>query len=86
LDDRALFCTEGDLETASKPFGRPDRGDRDSPWCKTSSRLHTLNSARYRDWCAGEWERIHAGPTSWIDEKGQTHKMPRDKIRSPHRN
>src|SRR5262249_7881947 len=53
LTDTAICCTDGDLETDSAAFGRPDpMGHRDSPWFRTSLKLHSIASAteRYRRW------------------------------------
>ena len=80
LDDRAIFCCDGELVTDSQPFGRPDRGHRDSPWFKVSLRLHTMDSARdwYRQSTASEWERLHAGPvTRWLGEDGRPKRCSR---------
>ena len=80
LDDRAIWCTDGNLEADSRPFGRPDAGHRSSPWFRTALRLHSVDSARdrYRVWAAGEWERINAGPpTQWLGDDGQAHEQPR---------
>ena len=66
LNDRAIFCCAGELESDSRPFGLPDRGHRTSPWFKTPLRLHTVESARdrYRQWAASEWDRNNSGPTT----------------------
>jgi hypothetical protein len=80
LDDRAIFCCDGNLEADSRPFGRPDSGHRNSPWFRAPLRLHSVNSARdrYRAWAAVEWERIHASPpTQWLGDDGQMHEQPR---------
>jgi hypothetical protein len=59
LDDRAIVCTDGNLETVSAAFKRPDQGHRTSPWFKVPLKLHTVDSMRdrYRVWAAAEWER-----------------------------
>ena len=80
LDDRPLFCCDGELEADSRPFGRPDSGHRTSPWFRTALKLHSVKGARdrYRGWAAVEWERINAGPTtSWLGDDGQMHEQPR---------
>ena len=80
LDDRAMWCCDGELVTDSHPFHRPSGGHRASPWFWLPLRLHTVASARdrYRQSACNEWERLHAGPvTSWLDSDGKAHEMPR---------
>jgi hypothetical protein len=48
LDDRPLFCCDGELEADSRPFGRPDSGHRTSPWFRTALKLHSVKGARDR--------------------------------------
>lgn len=85
LEDRALFCTAGDLVLDSSLFRKPGT-HRESPWCHTELKLHSVSEARarYRDWAASEWDRTHSGPQeSWIDEHGHMHQ--KTKLRNPFR-
>ncbi len=78
LDDRALFCCDGELESESRLFGRPDPGHRSSPWFRTALRLHAVDSARerYRAFVSAEWSRLTSGPAQqWIDERGEMREM-----------
>jgi hypothetical protein len=80
LDDRALWCADGQLVSDSHPFGRPDQGHRTSPWFRVPLRLHTVASARdrYRQFAASEFDRIHGGQQAkWIDAAGTMHEQPR---------
>ena len=85
LEDRALFATGGDLEVDSSLFRKPG-SHRNSPWCRTALKLHTVAEARerYRGWAATEWDRVYSGQQeSWIDEQGHAHQKP--KPRNPYR-
>jgi len=76
LDDRAIWATDGQLESDSAVFGRPDQGHRTSPWFRLPLKLHSMASAqaRYDGWAAVEFDRIHSGPQGgWIDEHGEMH-------------
>jgi hypothetical protein len=80
IDDRAVMCTDGLLVADSALFQRPDNGHRTSPWARTTLRLHSITEAqaRYDQWAADEFDRVHSGPQqSWIDEHGQMHEMQR---------
>ena len=80
LDDRAIMCTNGNLPVDSSGFQSPDQGHLSSPWCQTTLKLHTIESAqaRYQESAAAEWDKFHSGPQeSWIDENGQAHEKPR---------
>ena len=81
LEDRAIFCTAGALESDSSVFRQPG-SHRNSPWCRVELRLATVAEARdrYNAWAAAEFDRIHSGPVeSWIDEQGNAHQKPRPK-------
>ena len=78
LQDRALFATDGDLVTDSALFRTPGT-HRNSPWCRTALRLHSVESAteRYHAWAAEEFDRIHSGPQGgWVGEGGVIHEHP----------
>jgi hypothetical protein len=64
LDDRALFCTDGQLIADSTVFHRPDQGHRTSPWFRLALKLHSVDSARerYRIFASAEWQRQHPNP------------------------
>ena len=56
LEDRAIFATDGSLESDCAVFRRPDQGHRVSPWFRLSLKLHSVESARasYNTWAASE--------------------------------
>jgi hypothetical protein len=84
LDDRAIWVCDGDLETDSRQFHRPDSGHCGSPWFKVALRLHIVDSARarYRGCAAGESERLHSGPgQQYLGEDGNLHECPKPQNR-----
>ena len=58
LEDRAIFATDGSLESDCAAFRRPDQGHRVSPWFRLPLKLHSVESARasYNTWAASEWD------------------------------
>ena len=46
LEDRAIFATDGSLESDCAAFRRPDQGHRVSPWFRLPLKLHSVESAR----------------------------------------
>lgn len=56
LEDRAIFATDGSLESDCAAFRRPDQGHRVSPWFRLPLKLHSVESARasYNTWAASE--------------------------------
>jgi hypothetical protein len=87
LDDRALMCCDGELVSDSALFGRPDQGHRNSPWFKTTLKLHSIESARtrYAIWASVEHDRINSSdPGGWVDmATGEVH--PHPKPENPYR-
>ena len=63
LEDRAIFATDGSLESDCAAFRRPDQGHSVSPWFRLPLKLHSVESARasYNTWAASEWDRNHDG-------------------------
>ena len=79
LTDAGIMCTAGPLMLDSARFQQPDQGHRTSPWARTELKLHTVAEAqaRYDEWAAEEFDRIHSGPRGgWIDANGQVHTDP----------
>ncbi len=79
LEDRAIWCADGNLEVDSAAFRRPGT-HRHSPWANVPLRLHSVDSARerYRIWASAQWEQQHSGPRGgYIDEDGKMHEHPR---------
>ena len=79
LTDAGIMCTAGPLMLDSARFQQPDQGHRTSPWARTELKLHTVAEAqaRYDEWTAEEFDRIHSGPRGgWIDANGQVYTDP----------
>jgi hypothetical protein len=68
LEGRAIFATDGSLESDCAAFRRPDQGHRVSPWFRLPLKLHSVESARASDntWAASEWDRNHDGPPTYV--------------------
>lgn len=62
-EDRAVFCSDGDLGD-SAVFRGGTGTHRDSPWFKVPLRLHSVRSAteRYEVWAANQWDLAHPNP------------------------
>ena len=82
LEDRAIFATDGSLESDCAAFRRPDQGHRVTPWFRLPLKLHSVESARasYNTWAASEWDRNHDGPPTYVlGENGQKRELARPK-------
>jgi hypothetical protein len=81
ISDAAIMATAGPLVTDSALFMRPDQGGRTSPWFRCGGlKLHTVEEARarYADFAAAEFDRIHGGPRGgYIGADHQVHEDPR---------
>ena len=80
LEDSAIWCADGSLETDSAAFRRPGTQPRQHPLFNVTLKLHSVSSAesRYKSWAAAQWEQQNSGPVqSWIDDEGHAHEFPR---------
>ena len=82
IEDVAVMCTGGWLTQDSAELRKPDpHGHKSSPYFRLQLQLHSVEAAqaRYANWCASEWDRLHADRDlgGWIDqETGEMHKHP----------